>query len=87
MADTETTVEQRKSSLKEHNDQLRRDKLQRQVRRAHEWRVQVWAQSELKIREAQSGLGVLGTDPVQLFEPNFGDDDMLHHYATMQITK
>lgn len=85
MADTETT--EKKRTLKEHNDELRRDKLQRQVRRAHEWRVQVWAQSELKIREAQQGLGVLGTDPVELFDPKFGDDEMLHHYATMQITK
>lgn len=80
-------VEERKMSFKEHNDQLKREKLQRKIRRAHEWRVQVWAQSELKIREGQAGLGVLGVEPVEIFDPKFDDDDMLHHYATMAITK
>lgn len=84
---SDTTAEDKAKTLKESNEDRRRDKLQRQVRRAHEWRVQVWAQSELRIREAQSGLEVLGTAPVDLFVPNFGDDEMLHQYANMTVSR
>jgi hypothetical protein len=73
--------------LKESNDDRKRDKLRRQAIRAHEWRVQVWAQCELKIRAANASLEALGTTPVEPFKPKFEDDAMLHHYSTMQLSK
>lgn len=84
---TPEAIEQLQKTLKESNEDRKRDKLRRQATRAHEWRVQVWAQSELRIREAQAGLEVLGSPAVDLFEPDFNDDSMLHHYATMQLSK
>jgi len=80
-------IEALKQSIKETNEGKRRDKLRRQVQRAHEWRVQVWAQSELRIRSAQASLEVLGSEPVDLFEPDFNDDALLHHYADMTLSK
>lgn len=74
-------------SLKESNEDRKRDKLRRQAIRAHEWRIQVWAQMELKIRSAQASLEVLGAEPVDLMEPQFDDDEMVHHYASMSLSK
>ena len=69
------------------NDDRKRDRLIRKIVRAHEWRVQVHAQSELAIRQAQAELAVLGGEPVDLFKPDFDDDAMLHHYSTMSLSK
>lgn len=80
-------VEEAKKAVKESNDDRKRQKLHRQIQRSHEWRVQVWAQMELKIRSAQAGLAVLGDEETELFEPDFTDDAMLHHYSTMPLTK
>lgn len=85
MSDTAAVESETKKA--NYNDERKREKLQRQIQRAHEWRVQVWAQSELKIRSAQAGLEILGVEPVDLFEPEFGNDEMLHHYATMPLSK
>lgn len=84
---TPEALEALQDRLKESNEDRKRDKLRRQVTRAHEWRVQVWAQMELKIRTANASLEVLGAEPVEPFEPDFGDDDTLHHYANMTLSK
>lgn len=75
------------TSLKESNEDRKRAKLRKSITRAHEWRVQVWAQSELKIQGAQAQLDVLNGGTVELFEPQFDDPDMVAHYASMQLTK
>ena len=69
------------------NEQRRAERLIREVQRAHEWRVQVWAQMELKIRGANANLEALGVEPVVPWEPNFQDRSSLDHYASMKITK
>lgn len=84
---TEADIEAVKKSIKETNEDRKRDKLQREVNRAHDWRVQVWAQMELKIRSANASLEVLGSEPVEVFAPQFDDDSMLQHYASMTLSK
>lgn len=84
---TPEDVENLKKTLKESNEDRKRDKLRREAQRAHEWRVQVWAQMELKIRTANAQAEVLDSAPYVPFEPDFGDDTMLHHYSTMTLTK
>lgn len=73
--------------LKQSNDDRTEDKLRRRIRRAQEWRVQVWAQSELRIRESQSSLAIMGREEESLFEPQFDDDEMLRHYSQMPLSK
>lgn len=80
-------IDRVQQALKESNEDRKRDKLNRQVTRAHEWRVQVWAQMELKIRQANASLEVLGSQPVECFEPQFDDDSMIAHYASMTLSK
>lgn len=70
-----------------YNENRRREKLQRQAQRAHEWRVQVWAQSEQKIQALNAQLALLGADPYVGFEPDFTDPMSLAQYATMKLTK
>jgi hypothetical protein len=84
---TPEDIERLKQTIKETNEDRRKDKLRRQVNRAHDWRVQVWAQSELKIREANAALQALGDEPIKPFDPDFTDDSNLHHYSTMTLTK
>lgn len=84
---TEEDIKQAEKNLSDYNDERKRDKLRRQIQRAHEWRVQVWAQSELKIRGNNAALQVLGSEPVELWEPDFSTDENLHHYSTMPLTK
>lgn len=84
---TEAVEENPKKTLKESNEDRKRDKLRREATRAHEWRVQVWAQMELKIRTANAQAEVLGAEPYVPFEPQFDDDAMLNHYSTMQLSK
>lgn len=81
---TDTTSE---APTKISNDDRKRNKLSREITRAHEWRTQVYAQMELKIRTATAQLEVLGGEAPDLFEPQFDDDDMLHHYASMSLSK
>lgn len=71
----------------ETNNGRKVDKLTRQAQRAHEWRVQVHAQSELKIRAANASLAALGADPYEPFDPQYDSDEMLHHYSNMSLTK
>lgn len=84
---TPEKIDDLKRSIKESNEERRQDKLRREVTRAHEWRVQVWAQMELKIRRANASLEVSGAEAVVPFEPIFGDDEMLAHYASMTLSK
>lgn len=84
---TDQDIEALRDSIKETNESKKRDKLTRQITRAHEWRVQVWAQSELRIRAANASLAALGGDPIEPFEPQFDDDEMLHHYSNMPLSK
>lgn len=84
---TPDAIEKVRKTLKESNEDRKRDKLRREAVRAHEWRVQVWAQMELKIRTANAQAQVLGAEPYEPFEPQFDDDGMLNHYSTMQLSK
>lgn len=94
MSETDAEVEGRKGmseAAKEaaanYNVEMRKDKLRRKVVRAHEWRVQVWAQMELKIRSDNAALEAMEAEPIDLFEPQFGDDEALQHYASMTLSK
>lgn len=73
--------------LKESNEERQRRKFRRKAIRAHDWRVRVWAQCELTIRQANASAQVLGGDPFEPWTPNFTDAETLQRYATMQITK
>lgn len=84
---TNEQIEEVRRTLKESNEDRKRDKLTRSIQRAHEYRVQVWAQMELKIQGAQADLEVLGGEPPTLMETDFTDKDLLHHYASMTLTK
>jgi hypothetical protein len=84
---TDTATEQtREEKVAAHNNSLRGEKLKKKIQRQHDWRVQVWAQCELRIREAQAELEALGLDPIQTFDPQFDDEEMLRHYAEMSLT-
>lgn len=87
MTDTSSDIEAIRRSVKESNDDRKRDRLERKANRAHEWRVQVWAQSELAIRAANAELEILGGEPVQPYSPDFTNNDRLSHYATMKLPK
>lgn len=69
------------------NEERKARKLRREAQRAHEWRVQVWAQMHTKIEAANAALGALGADQYEPWEPNFSDPDLLHQYSTMTLTK
>lgn len=84
---SEAKINDLRESIKQSNDDRKKDKLRRQITRAHEWRVQVWAQSEIKIRAAQAALTALGGEEVDMFMPEFDNDEMLHHYSNMQLSK
>lgn len=85
--EAEVPVEEEAPKIKETNEDRKRKRLRREATRAHEWRVQVWAQMELKIRGANAEAAVLGAEPYEPFEPQFDSDEMLTHYANMQLTK
>lgn len=76
-----------KAQAKQSNDDRKRDRLERKARRAHEWRVQVWAQSELAIRAANAELEILNGEVYQPYQPEFDNEQMLHHYANMTLPK
>lgn len=80
-------IEDLKKTLKESNDDRKRDRLRREVQRANEYRIKIWAQSELKIRGALADLEVLGGEPPVLLEPDFKDNESLNAYAAMTLTK
>jgi len=75
------------TSEKISNDDRKRDKLLREATRAHEWRVQVWAQMENKIRAANATLTALGGEAYEPWNADFDDAEALAHYSTMTLTK
>jgi hypothetical protein len=70
-------------TLKVSNEERKAQKLAGRIRRAHNWRVQVWAQSELRIRRLTAELAELGNNPPELFEPEFSSDKKLEGYTTL----
>lgn len=69
------------------NEERKREKLIREINRAHDWRVQVWAQCELRIRSANASLEALGGQPVEPFMPDFKEKSELDHYSTMSLSR
>lgn len=84
---TPTQVDEQAARLKQSNDDRRADKLQKEIQRAHDWRVQVWAQSELRIQRKNAELEAIGRVAIEPFTPDFGSQEMLQHYAEMTLTK
>lgn len=84
---TPEAIEGLKQSLKEQNDDRKRDALMRRANRAHEWRVQVWAQSEQRIKAINAQLAVMGAAEFEPYEPDFDDPSMIEHYASMTLPK
>lgn len=81
----DTQAEKIPDQLKQSNDQRKREALLRKANKAHNWRVQVWAQMERRLRGINAELAVLGVEEFQPFEPRFDDDDMLEHYSNMPL--
>lgn len=69
------------------NDRMRTDKLIRQATRAHEWRVQVWAQSERKIQQVNAQLKALDKPEYKPWDADFSDAERLEQYADMKLSK
>ena len=82
---TEQDIENLKDSIKQSNDDRKIESLLKKAQKAHDWRVQVWAQSERRIRGFNAQLAVLGADEYDPYEPDFNDDAMLEHYASMPL--
>lgn len=70
-----------------YNQKKKQEKLMRQATRAHEWRVQVWAQQEQRIAQINAQLKLLGVPEFVPFDPDFADAEQVQHYATMKLTK
>lgn len=73
--------------VKESNEDRKRKALIARATKAHEWRVQVWAQMERKLQGINADLAILGADPFEPYEADFEDPKMLAHYATMTLPK
>ena len=73
------------ATLKQSNDQRKIEALTKKIKKAHNWRVQVWAQNMRRIEAMTAELAVLGAAPVDLFEPDFTDPANVEHYATMSL--
>ncbi len=75
------------AQAKQSNEDRKRDALIKKAEKAHNWRVQVWAQSERRIQAINAELEVLGvSDRFEPWEPNFEDAEMLKHYAEMPLS-
>lgn len=73
------------ATLKQSNEDRKKAALRQKIEKAHNWRVQVWAQSERRIKAMEAELAVLGDEPINLFEPDFTDPANIEHYATMTL--
>jgi hypothetical protein len=82
---TAEDIDALKEQIKKSNDDRKIESLMRKAQKAHDWRVQVWAQSERRIRGFNAQLEVIGAPAYEPFEPDFKDDAMLEHYATMPL--
>lgn len=82
---TAEDIENLKQSIKQSNDDRKIESLMKKAQKAHDWRVQVWAQCERRIKGFNAQLAVLGADEFEPYEPDFEDAAMLEHYATMPL--
>lgn len=72
-------------SPKMTNNERRASKLRAEIRKGHNWRVQVWAQQQVRIAAKNAELVEMGFDEEIVFEPNFEDPSMVEHYTTMSL--
>lgn len=72
-------------TVKQTNEERKIQALRKKIEKAHDWRVQVWAQSQRRIEAMTAELGVLGAAPVDLYEADFSDPANVEHYATMSL--
>ena len=77
--------QQQAQALKQSNEERKVEALRKKIDKAHDWRVQVWAQSQRRIEAMQAQLAVLGAAPVDLYEPDFTDPANVEHYSTMSL--
>lgn len=84
---TEQDIADLKDSIKQSNDERKIEGLLKRAQRAQDWRVQVWAQCERRLRTINAQLAVLGADQYEPYEPDFDDPAMLEHYSTMPLSK
>lgn len=82
---TAEDIQNLKEAVKKSNDDRKIESLMHKAQKAHDWRVQVWAQCERRIRGFNAQLAVLGAPEFEPYEPQFDDDSMLEHYATMPL--
>lgn len=82
---TEQDIENLRDSIKKSNDDRKIESLMKKAQKAHDWRVQVWAQSERRIKGFNAQLTVLGVEEFQPYEADFQNEEMLEHYATMPL--
>lgn len=91
MSDTATApaseAKPEKKKNPRHNEDMRVAKIMAKAQRAHDWRVQVWAQSEQRIQAMNAELQAMGREPFQPYEPDFTDKDRVAHYAEMSLPK
>lgn len=68
-----------------YNKERRANRLRTEVRKGHNWRVQVWAQQKQRIDAKNAELEAMGFEPEVLFEPDFANDEMVEHYTKMSL--
>lgn len=67
--------------MAETNAGRKAKRLRAYINRQHDWRVEVWAQAQLRIDGAQQELIEMGEPPADLHKPDFDDPAMVRHYA------
>lgn len=67
------------------NEQRRAEKLQRKILRAHNWRVKVWAEQELRIQALNAELAAMEMEPVTPYATDFTSAEKLRHYSQITI--
>ncbi len=82
---TAKDIEDLQTSIKQSNDERKIEALIKKAQKAHDWRVQVWAQCERRLRGFNAQLEVLGAEKFEPYEPDFDDPAMLEHYSTMPL--
>jgi hypothetical protein len=58
--------------------------LQRRIEKDHDYRVRIWAQTEIRIQGRIAELEKIGGSAPTLFEPDFTDQLMLLDYAAQK---
>ena len=67
------------------NNDRRANRLRAEIRKGHNWRVQVWAQQETRINAKQAELEAMGYEGENLYEPDFTVEANLEHYSKMNL--